>query len=261
VSLWPVCYDSLKGWWKLYRNQTHDNYIYFRIITTIFGICITDAWKAYQFHLGNWHHHKQITIDDHDCLNDKFSDVSYEEFMLVIPGMHEVAATQTLETQQSSKNSDKSSRILHCYIHVSDAPTAVSSLSHSRASGLHQSNVHDAIKVQANEKRSIPWSHWHGKPNNCSAKSVEKSAYKCSECVPTLSLCNNGVCLQVQCVVGQNEMMGSHCEQSRPWVNKLDMTRIKSKWQYKQQVCTDEVIQNKIMMKLWWKTRSKRQRL
>jgi len=146
--------------WLEKHWKTEDGY--FQIITTIFGICITDAWKAYQFHLGNWHHHKQITIDDfadllcHDCLNNKFSDMTSEESALVIPSMPKVVTTQTSETQQSSKNSDKTSRILHRYIHVSDAPTAVSSLLHSRASGLHQSNVHDVIKVQANEKGSDP---------------------------------------------------------------------------------------------------------
>ena len=31
--------------------KTEDGY--FRIITTIFGICITDAWKAYRYHLGS----------------------------------------------------------------------------------------------------------------------------------------------------------------------------------------------------------------
>jgi len=66
--------------------KTEDGY--FRIITTIFGICITDAWKAYRFHIGNRHRHKQMTIDDfadllcHDCLNNKFTDVIYEDSIL-----------------------------------------------------------------------------------------------------------------------------------------------------------------------------------
>jgi len=36
---------GLEKHWK-----TEDGY--FQIITTIFGICITDAWKAYRFHIG-----------------------------------------------------------------------------------------------------------------------------------------------------------------------------------------------------------------
>lgn len=35
---------------------------YFRCITTLFGICVTDAWKGYQYHLPNKHRHKGIEI-------------------------------------------------------------------------------------------------------------------------------------------------------------------------------------------------------
>jgi hypothetical protein len=35
---------------------------YFRLVTTLFGTCVTDAWKAYQYHVGNRHRHKSIEI-------------------------------------------------------------------------------------------------------------------------------------------------------------------------------------------------------
>jgi len=65
---------------------------YFCIITTLFGMEITDCWKAYRFHLGNQHQHKNISIDAfvdllcHDLLSNDFSDVMAEEATLVIPG-------------------------------------------------------------------------------------------------------------------------------------------------------------------------------
>jgi len=84
-----------------------------------------------------------------------FSDVMYEESTLVIPGTPELAKMQMSDTQQSAQSSAQSSKLLNCYI--SDAQMAVSSLLHSRASELwHQINVHDIVKVEANEKRSDP---------------------------------------------------------------------------------------------------------
>ncbi len=60
--------------------------------------------KHTAFMLENWHcPHKQISIDDfadllcHDCLNNKFSDVTYKESTLVIPGMPEVTTMQMSE--------------------------------------------------------------------------------------------------------------------------------------------------------------------
>jgi len=98
----------------------------------------------------------------HDCLNNMFSDITYKESSLVIPGMPDVTTTKTSETLQSSRSSEQSSRIPDFYCQISDDQMAVSSLSQSRALAPHQTNVHDIIKVQANEKRrSIPTSHWH----------------------------------------------------------------------------------------------------
>jgi len=65
---------------------------YFHIITTLFGMVITDCWKAYKFHLGNQHQHKNISINAfvdllcHDQLSNQLSNVMAEEATLVIPG-------------------------------------------------------------------------------------------------------------------------------------------------------------------------------
>jgi len=171
--------------WLEKHWKTEDGY--FQIITTIFGICITDAWIVYGFHIGNQHCHKQMSINDfadllcHDCLNNKFSDVTYKETTLVIPaGMPEVTTMQMSEIQQSSRHLEPSSKILHHYIQISDAQMAGSSLSHSRASALlwHQTNFHDIIRVQVNEKGVIPQIHPHCAQNDCNVKSVEKSSFQ-----------------------------------------------------------------------------------
>jgi len=63
---------------------------YFHIKTMFFGMGVTNCWKEYRFHLGNWHQHKNISIDAfvdllcHDLICNQLSDVTAEEATLVI---------------------------------------------------------------------------------------------------------------------------------------------------------------------------------
>ena len=55
---------------------------YFRIITSVVEICITDAWKAYRFHLNRQHRHKDMEMKDfvsalaHDMLHNDLDSLS-----------------------------------------------------------------------------------------------------------------------------------------------------------------------------------------
>jgi hypothetical protein len=63
---------------------------YFRIITSIVGICITDAWKGYRHHLNKQHRHKDVEMKDfasalaHDMLYNDFDNLQAEDRVLVI---------------------------------------------------------------------------------------------------------------------------------------------------------------------------------
>ena len=63
---------------------------YFRIITSVVGICITDAWKAYRFHLNRQHRHKDMEMKDfasalaHDMLYNDFDSLTSEDRVLII---------------------------------------------------------------------------------------------------------------------------------------------------------------------------------
>ena len=63
---------------------------YFRIITTIVGICITDAWKAYRHHLNRQHRHKDIEMKDfasalaYDMLHNDFDSLTSVDRVLVL---------------------------------------------------------------------------------------------------------------------------------------------------------------------------------
>ena len=52
---------------------------FFRIITSAFGICVTDCWNAYRYHIDHRNHHKNIgivkfaSILAKDCLNNTFT--------------------------------------------------------------------------------------------------------------------------------------------------------------------------------------------
>jgi len=180
--------------WLEKHWKTEDGY--FQIITTIFGICITNAWKAYRFHIGNRHHHKQMTIDDfadllcHDCLNNKFTDVTYEDSIFVIPGTPDMATTWMMETQQQYLESSNETNKMLEKIQVLDAQTVVSSLTLSRALASHSANIHDTIKLPEHKIRSDPTksSALHTKQLWCKI-CKNKTAFKCLECIPSLLLC------------------------------------------------------------------------
>ena len=64
---------------------------YFRMITSVIAMCITDAWKAYKHHLGSKHRHKMIAIEDFvdilclDCLENNFSSSAGDQGCKYIP--------------------------------------------------------------------------------------------------------------------------------------------------------------------------------
>jgi len=169
---------------------------------------------------GSWHCHKCISIEDfadllcHDCINNKFSDITSEETTIVIPGTPEVPMSQASQTTKQSTASDESKTFLNRCILVSDAQIIVSSLTQSRASALHYTKIHDIVKLEENETRSDPTtlSLLCTKWLQCKV-CRKKTAYKCSECTPTFSLCKNPSCLQTHHLAIQKKTNGPHCWQ------------------------------------------------
>ena len=64
--------------------------VFFRIVTTLFALTITDVWKVYCFHLANNHRHKKMKIIDfvkilsRDLVENSFSENSGEMDALVL---------------------------------------------------------------------------------------------------------------------------------------------------------------------------------
>ena len=63
---------------------------FFRLFTTIFGVCVTDSWQAYRFHLENNHRHKKNGILEfakilcRDMLENSYSkDVDSDNALII----------------------------------------------------------------------------------------------------------------------------------------------------------------------------------
>jgi len=168
---------------------------FFRIITTLFGMGITDCWKAYKFHLGNRHRHKNISIDGfvdllcHDLLSNQFSDVTAEEATLVIPGTPPLDGTRPASSHHVVAPAAVSTVVAF------DNTTVVSSLTLSNDSRLEILS-HELTKIEENVARSDPsvQSYMRIRRQRCKA-CRKKTTFKCSKCINTVALCNNTVCL------------------------------------------------------------------
>lgn len=86
---------------------------YFRIITTIFGICVVDAWKGYKHHLKcTRHRHKDCELMEfvdmlaYDCLHNELPDKVPEKAALTIaPVMVRNDNVPNIESPPRSRNS------------------------------------------------------------------------------------------------------------------------------------------------------------
>ena len=68
-SCWSSSCITTSNWsffWLEKHWITQDGY--FRLITTLFGIIVTDSWISYKFHMHPNHRHKIIGIKDYICI-------------------------------------------------------------------------------------------------------------------------------------------------------------------------------------------------
>lgn len=80
---------------------------WFRLITTLFGICVVDCWQGYRHHLARGHHrHREISLEDfidmmaNDMLNNDHSKAVSQKQALVINLPEET--NETSSVSQSS---------------------------------------------------------------------------------------------------------------------------------------------------------------
>ncbi len=173
---------------------------YFCIITTLFGMVITDCWKAYKFHLGNCHQHKNISINAfvdllcHDLLSNQLSNVMVEEATLIIPGTPPDCMMRSADDRHAVAPVVSAVQVVAC------DNTIISSLTHSNDSMASKLELlsHQLTKNEESEIRSDPTfkSYVRTKRMRCKAwQCGKKTTFKCSKCVHTVALCNSNVCL------------------------------------------------------------------
>ena len=128
---------------------------YFRLVTTLIGMCITDAWKGYTYHLGVNHQHKNMKILDfanmlsRDMMDNDFSKIPESERAMCI----DVRSTASSET-----NEEAASRMIKT-ISTLDKATVASALTDLSASptayASPPSNVNDLRSVLGKHKLSV----------------------------------------------------------------------------------------------------------
>jgi hypothetical protein len=172
---------------------------YFRIITSMFGICITDAWKAYRYHLNRQHRHKDMEMKDfasalaHDMLYNAFDSFTSEDRVLVIDSGRAEMQSYMSSLGGSSPNSAADLQSIADFQSIRTASTAgagaelIAVATREREIAKHGELEH----IEGMEKdRSIA----RGKRKRCSISICsKKSRWQCKAC--GAALCHGGDCV------------------------------------------------------------------
>jgi hypothetical protein len=165
---------------------------YFRIITTIFGICVTDCWKAYRYHLNKQHRHKDMEMKDfasalaHDMLYNAFDKSRGEDRVLVIDsGRGEMQSMMSSLGQSPQSGADGNT--------MRTASTASSELIVVAARERGVAKHGELEPISGMEKNR---DQGRGKRKRCSISiCAKKSRWQCKEC--GAPLCHEGDCISI----------------------------------------------------------------
>jgi hypothetical protein len=159
---------------------------FFRLVTTLFGMTVTDASRAYQFHLPHNHRHKSIDIIAFtrllckDLLNNTFSKTAESDNALVILSNAASAVSRTdpyrresSSTSLSTTNAHTSSNESQDLSSLTTSPVVQVPDAHVLASCDYQ--VTHSIKERTGKRRK------RGECIECK----RKTKYYCTTCPPS----------------------------------------------------------------------------
>lgn len=151
---------------------------FFRIITTFFGITITDAWNAYKHHLGKNHRHRNLSIIEFadmllkDCLENEYTAHLPEDTTLHIPkdsdGVESSLTPASIATIRDSATATAQSRdnlaqsfSLSCALIDAAAVVGTETTAESQSTYVHGDieandslyHVHDTSKGRAYKRK------------------------------------------------------------------------------------------------------------
>jgi hypothetical protein len=168
---------------------------YFRIITTIVGICITDAWKAYRYHLNRQHRHKEMEMKDfasalaHDMLHNNFDHLRAEDKVLVIDSGRGEMQSQMSSLGMSPQNEFQTLRTASA---AASNTTGASSELISVATRERCVATHGELELVSGIEKNK--AEARGKRKRCSISICsKKSRWQCKVC--GAALCHEGDCI------------------------------------------------------------------
>ncbi|GFH45724.1 hypothetical protein CTEN210_02198 [Chaetoceros tenuissimus] len=176
---------------------------YFRIITTVFGICVVDCWRGYKHHLSPRHRHKDMDLLDFvsilalDMVKNNCSKTVAERGTLNIGigddeiGVNEIDDDDDETTLGSMRRSvPRNVNISANELDISQlsSPTFASSINIELLLLEHSLKKNDEVKFENERKRMISGQiknvqRQRVKRNRCSQCS-KRTYYYCAKCAP-----------------------------------------------------------------------------
>jgi hypothetical protein len=164
---------------------------FFRLMTTIIGIVITDCWKGYNHHLHDNHRHKGMELLEYtkilakDMLDNKYpntptSKSAYSIMDIVPPAVVVASPTCYIDNDNNNKNNNNVSD----WDNATKISTLTSSNSPSEVSSVHtlccNNEFTSHVKIDGNE-RKIGKRRRRGKCIICN----KNTSFYCKECEPS----------------------------------------------------------------------------
>jgi hypothetical protein len=155
---------------------------YFQIITAVFGICITDAWKACRCHLNKQHRHKDMEMKDftsalaHNMLHNDFDNLRSEDRVLIIDSKRGEMQSQMSSLGGSPLGETETTKSTRTASIAGAGLELIAAATREREIGKHG----ELDRTQGKEKDR---SEARGKRKRCSIPNCsKKSRWQCKVC-------------------------------------------------------------------------------
>jgi hypothetical protein len=132
---------------------------YFRLITTLFGIVVTDCWKPYQFHIHSNHRHKGMEIQEFakilakDLLENKYTTTAQVDNAFSLITNNNALTPVFIDIQDRSESNSPSTTINDIF--SSTASTLTRTYVTEEMLLLQQEQQHKVIRCLDKVKHSV----------------------------------------------------------------------------------------------------------
>jgi hypothetical protein len=174
---------------------------YFQIITSIVGICITDAWKGCRHHLNKQHQHKDMEMKDfasalaHDALHNDFDNLKAEDRVLLVidSGRGEMQSMMSSLVGGGSPQSEEATETTDLQS-MRTASAAAGAGAELIAVATRERKIAQHGEIERRNGMEKNRSEARGKRKRCSIPACsKKSRWQCKAC--GAGLCAEGECI------------------------------------------------------------------